>query len=159
MLAEPRDITRADASVKAGRRRKDFCGPGREIGAGTVGLIGLGHVGRAFAERMRGFGARLIAYDLYVPDAVLARYGVMRAGDLDAVFRESDVVQLFARLTAETERFIGARHFALMKPTAYFVNAHLGEAHRRDRRRTRHGRPVRRGRQCPRPGVGVNVGA
>ncbi|TQJ90828.1 NAD(P)-dependent oxidoreductase [Streptomyces sp. SLBN-31] len=122
MLAEARDIARADASVKAGGWRKDFGGPGREIGAGTVGLIGLGHVGRAFAERMRGFGARLIAYDPYVPDDVLAHHGVARAGDLDTVFRESDVVQLFARLTAETERFIGARSFALMKPTAYFVN-------------------------------------
>ena len=122
MLAEARDITRADASVKAGGWLKDFGGPGREIGGSTVGLIGLGHVGRAFAERMRGFGARLLAYDPYVPDDVLARYGVVRAGDLDTVFRESDVVQLLARPTAETERFIGARHFALMKPTAYFVN-------------------------------------
>jgi hypothetical protein len=97
MLAEARDITRADASVKAGEWRKDFGGPGREIGGSTVGLIGLGHVGRAFAERMRGFGARLIAYAPYEPDDVLARYGIVRAGDLDTVFRESDVVQLFAR--------------------------------------------------------------
>jgi D-3-phosphoglycerate dehydrogenase len=122
MLAEARDITRADASVKAGGWRKDFGGPGREIGGSTVGLIGRGQVGRAFAERVRGFGARLLAYDLHAPDDVLARYGVVRAGDLDTVFRESDGVQLFARLTAGTERFIGARHFALMKPTAYFVN-------------------------------------
>lgn len=122
MLAEARDITRADASVKAGGWRKDFAGPGREIGGSTVGLIGLGHVGRAFADRIRGFGARLLAYDPYVPDDVHARHGVVRASELDTVFRESDVVQLFARLTPETERFVGARHFALMKPTAYFVN-------------------------------------
>ncbi|MFF3763335.1 2-hydroxyacid dehydrogenase [Streptomyces sp. NPDC001922] len=122
MLAEARDITRADASVRAGGWRKDFAGPGREIGGSTVGLIGLGQVGRAFAERMRGFGARLLAYDPYVPDDVPARYGVVRAEGLDTVFRESDIVQLFARLTADTERFLGARHFALMKPTAYFVN-------------------------------------
>ncbi|MGW6826645.1 2-hydroxyacid dehydrogenase [Streptomyces massasporeus] len=122
MLAEARDISRADASVKAGGWRKDFAGPGTEIGGSTIGLIGLGHVGRAFAERMRGFGARLLAYDPYVPDEVPARHGVERADELDTVFRESDVVQLFARLTAETERFVGARHFALMKPTAYFVN-------------------------------------
>ncbi|GAB7033859.1 NAD(P)-dependent oxidoreductase [Streptomyces platensis] len=122
MLAEARDIARADASVKAGGWRKDFGDPGREIGGSAVGLIGLGQVGRVFAERMRGFGARLLAYDPYVPDDVMARYGVRRAGDLDSVFRESDVVQLFARLGPDTERFIGARHFALMKPTAYFVN-------------------------------------
>lgn len=122
MLAQARHIPLADASVKAGGWRKDFGGPGREIGGSTVGLIGMGHVGRAFAERMRGFGARLLAHDPYVPDDVLERSGVVRAADLDTVFRDSDFVQLFARLTAQTERFVGARHFALMKPTAYFVN-------------------------------------
>jgi D-3-phosphoglycerate dehydrogenase len=122
MLAEARDIARADALVKAGGWRKDFGPSRREIGDSTVGLIGMGHVGRAFAERLRGFGPRLLAYDPYVPDDVLARHGAVRAEDLDSVFREADFVQLFARLTSLTERFIGARHFALMKPTSYFVN-------------------------------------
>ncbi|TQK51238.1 D-3-phosphoglycerate dehydrogenase [Streptomyces sp. SLBN-118] len=122
MLAEMRDIARADASVKAGGWRKEFGGPGREIGDSTVGMIGLGQVGRAFTNRLRGFGARMLAYDPYVADEILARNGVVRAGDLDTVFQESDIVQLFARLTVETDRFIGARHFALMKPTAFFVN-------------------------------------
>ncbi|TQK50738.1 D-3-phosphoglycerate dehydrogenase [Streptomyces sp. SLBN-118] len=122
MLAEARDIARSDASVKAGGWRKDFGRPGREIGDSTVGLIGMGHVGRTFAERLRGFGARMLAYDPYVSDEVLTRCSVARADDLDVIFRESDFVQLFARLTGETERFISARHFALMKPTAYFIN-------------------------------------
>ncbi|MFC8245137.1 NAD(P)-dependent oxidoreductase [Streptomyces chartreusis] len=122
MLAEMRDIARADASVKAGGWRKEFGRPGREIGDSTVGMVGLGQVGRAFAERLRGFGTRMLAYDPYVPDEVMARHGVVRADDLDLVFRESDVVQVFARLTVETDRFIGARHLALMKPTAFFVN-------------------------------------
>ncbi|MEV7689789.1 2-hydroxyacid dehydrogenase [Streptomyces bungoensis] len=121
MLAEARDIARVDASVKAGGWRKPP-GPGREIGGSTVGMVGFGQVGRAFATVLRGFGPRLIAYDPYVADAVLGRYSVARVDSLDAVFRESDFVQVFARLTAETERFLGAGHFALMKPTAYFVN-------------------------------------
>ncbi|MEU7060851.1 NAD(P)-dependent oxidoreductase [Streptomyces sp. NPDC046197] len=122
MLAEARNVARADASVKAGGWQKDFGRPGREIGDSTVGLVGMGHVGRAFAELLRGFGPRVLAYDPYVSDDVLMRHAAVRAGDLDTVFRESDFVQLFARLTPETERFIGARQFALMKPTAYFVN-------------------------------------
>ncbi|WP_432146034.1 NAD(P)-dependent oxidoreductase [Streptomyces sp. bgisy084] len=122
MLAEARDIVRADASVKAGGWRKDVSGPGRETGESTVGMVGFGHVGRAFAAWLGGVGSRLLAYDPYVPDDVLARHSVVRADSLDTVFRESDVVQVFARLTAETERFIGARQFALMKPAAYFVN-------------------------------------
>lgn len=120
MLTEARDIARVDASVKAGGWRKT--GPGREIGDSTVGMVGFGQVGRAFARVLCGFGARLIAYDPYVSDAVLAEHSVARADSLDTVFREADFVQVFARLTGETERFIRASHFALMKPTAYFVN-------------------------------------
>ncbi|MFE0515867.1 NAD(P)-dependent oxidoreductase [Streptomyces sp. NPDC058964] len=122
MLAEARDIARVDASVKSGGWRKTLGRPGLEIGDGTVGVVGFGHVGRAFATVLRGFGSRLIAYDPYVSDAVLAEHSVARADSLDTVFSESDFVQVFARLTAETERFIRASHFALMKPTAYFVN-------------------------------------
>lgn len=122
MLTEARDIARADASVKAGGWPKAVGPPGREIGGSTVGMVGFGHVGRAFATLLRGFGARLIAYDPQVDDAALARHSVAPAGSLDAVFRESDFVQVFARLTPKTERFIGAPQFALMKPTAYFVN-------------------------------------
>ncbi|MGW1894051.1 NAD(P)-dependent oxidoreductase [Streptomyces sp. NPDC002004] len=122
MLAEARDIARVDASVKVGGWRKNLGLPGREIGDSTVGMVGFGHVGRAFATLLRCFGSRLMAYDPYVTDAVLAEHSAARADSLDMVFRESDFVQIFARLTAETERFIGASHFALMKPTAYFVN-------------------------------------
>lgn len=122
MLTEARDIARVDASVKTGGWRKNLSRPGREIGGSTVGMVGFGHVGRAFASVLQGFASRLLAYDPYVADDVLAAHSVTRADSLDTVFRESDFVQVFARLTAETERFIGARHFTLMKPTAYFLN-------------------------------------
>src|SRR5690606_18657239 len=58
MLSEARDIARADASVKNGGWRKDFGGPGREVGGSTVGLVGFGHVGRALAGRLSGFDVR-----------------------------------------------------------------------------------------------------
>ncbi len=121
MLSEARDISRADRSVKDGAWRKDFGGPGHEIGGGTVGLVGFGHVGRELAARLRGFEVQLLVADPYVADDALAEYGAKRV-DLDTVFRESDFVHVLARLTPETERFITARHFALMKPTGYFMN-------------------------------------
>ncbi|MET7796608.1 2-hydroxyacid dehydrogenase [Streptomyces decoyicus] len=121
MLTEARDIARADASVKAGGWRKDFGGPGHEVGGSTVGLVGMGHVGRELTRRLRGFGARILVHDPYLPDAVIAEHGALRA-DLDTVFLESDFVQVLARLTSETERFIGRREFALMKHTAFFIN-------------------------------------
>lgn len=121
MLSEGRDIARADASVKAGGWRKDFGGPGDEIGGSVVGLVGFGHVGRELARRLAGFDVRLLVADPYVDDETLRPYGAERV-DLDTVFREADFVHVLARLTAETERFVGADQFALMKPTAYFVN-------------------------------------
>ena len=121
MLSEARDIARADASVKSGGWRKDFGGPGRELGGSTVGLVGFGHVGRALARRLRGFDVRLLVHDPFVSTDLVQEYDAMRV-ELDMVFRESDFVHVLARLTPETERCIGAGHFALMKPTAYFVN-------------------------------------
>ncbi|HEY6738500.1 MAG TPA: NAD(P)-dependent oxidoreductase, partial [Actinopolymorphaceae bacterium] len=121
MLSEARDIARADASVKHGGWRKDFGGPGDEIGGSTVGLIGFGHVGRELAKRLRGFDVRLLVADPYVDNETLALHHAERT-DLDSLFRQSDFVHVVARLTSETERMVTARHFELMKPTAYFVN-------------------------------------
>jgi len=122
MLAEARNIARADASVKAGGWRKDFPGARIEIAGRTVGMVGFGHVGMRFASRLAGFGCELLAYDPYAGDDLLAAHQVQRASTLDDVFRESHFVVVQARHSAETDRFIGADQLALMKPDAYFVN-------------------------------------
>jgi D-3-phosphoglycerate dehydrogenase len=61
-------------------------------------------------------------FDPYVDRDTVDAHGGEKVAELNQVFRESDVVTLHARLTAETRRFIGREQFALMKPTAYFVN-------------------------------------
>lgn len=122
MLSEARDIARADASVKAGGWRKTFqVTPSLELGGSTVGLVGFGHVGRHLARKIAGFGVRILVHDPYVPASVITELGGTQV-DLDTVFRESDFVSVQARVTEETERFIGSVHLGLMKPTAYFVN-------------------------------------
>lgn len=122
MLAEARNIARADASVKAGGWRKDFPGARIEIADSVVGMVGFGHVGKVFAGRVGGFGPRLLAYDPYSPDEALTAYGVERAATLEDVFREADFVVVQARHSPETDRFIGAAQLRLMKPGAYFIN-------------------------------------
>lgn len=122
MLAESRDIARADAGIKAGHWPKEFPGPSYELAGRTVGLIGFGHVARHLARRLFGFRVRLLVYDPYVDNDFIASYGAEPVNDLDAVFREGDFVSLHARLTDETRRFIGREHFDLMKPSAYFIN-------------------------------------
>lgn len=122
MLAEARNIARADASVKTGDWRKEFPGARFEIAGRTVGMVGFGHVGAQFARRLAGFDAQLLAFDPYVADDVLAGHGVTRVATLDDIFRRSDFVVVQARHSPETDRFIGAAQFALMPPHAYFIN-------------------------------------
>ncbi len=122
MLAEARDVARADAGTKAGRWPKKFPGPSQGLGGRTVGLIGFGHVARQLAKKISGFDVELLVYDPYVDAETISSYGGKKVEDMGLVFREGDFVSLHARLTRETARFIGREHFDLMKPTAYFIN-------------------------------------
>lgn len=122
MLAEARNVARADASIKAGGWRKDFPGARLEVAGRTVGMVGFGHVGRAFARRLAGFGCRLLTFDPYAPDDALAAEGVERAATLDEVFAAGDFVVVQAKHTPETERMIGERLLRRMRPHAYFIN-------------------------------------
>lgn len=122
MLSEARNISRADASVKGGGWRKDFPGARIEIKGRTIGMVGFGHVGAQFSERISGFQPSLLAYDPYAQPEMLAGYNVQAVESLDELFSASDFILVQARLTPETERFINARHFSLMKPESYFIN-------------------------------------
>ncbi len=122
MLTEIRDVARADATIKAGGWPEEPTSPVFELAGRTVGVIGLGNVGRKLARRLAGFDVRLLVYDPYVDAATITQHGGEKVEDLDLVFREADVVTLHARLTPETHRFIGRAQFELMKPSAYFIN-------------------------------------
>jgi len=122
MLAESRDIARADAGIKAGRWKVETESEPDELARRTLGIVGFGYVARQLAKRLSGFDLRMLAYDPYVDAITMRSYGVEKAPDLATVFREGDFVNLHARLTEETRRFIGREQFALMKPTAYFIN-------------------------------------
>lgn len=121
MLSECRNISRADASIKSGGWRKTFEPPMIELGESTVGIIGWGQVARHLGRKLSGLAHRLIVHDPYAdPDDITAAGA--EVAEFDDVFQRSDFVHVMARLTPETERFIGAAQFAMMKPTAYFIN-------------------------------------
>lgn len=94
---------------------------GTELWDKTVGLIGFGAVAQKVAARLAGFETNLIAFDPYQLKEVFDRYRV-RQVDLHTLLRESDYVSLHAKVTPETTGMLGAAEFALMKPTAYFLN-------------------------------------
>ena len=99
--------------------------PGHMVMTSTIGLVGLGNIGRATARRLQGWDCRVIAADPYVsPD--VAREAGAELVDLDTLLRESDVVSVCVTLTKATRHLIGARELALMKPSAYLINTARG---------------------------------
>ena len=98
---------------------------GRMVAGSTIGMIGLGNVGRALARRLAGWDSRLLCHDPYVDQADAAALSVTLV-DLETLLRTSDIVSVQASLTAETHHLIGARELALMRPDAYLVNTARG---------------------------------
>ena len=101
-------------SVYAGR---EFFG--REAPSLTMGLVGLGHVGREVARRARALGFTVLGYDPQPPAGAGA---VAELVSLDTLLARSDVVSLHARLTPENRRMFSRDRFAQMRPGAYFIN-------------------------------------
>ncbi len=94
---------------------------GTEMWNKTVGIVGFGAIGRKVSERLLPFGSKLIAYDPYVSDDVMAKYQVRKV-DLDTLMQESDYVTIHVMPSESNRGMVGAREISLMKETAYFIN-------------------------------------
>ncbi len=99
---------------------------GQEISGATLGIIGLGRIGKEVARRASGFGMRVLAHDEY-QDTDFAANNNVEYTDMDTVLREADFLTLHVALTPETRRLIGSAEFAKMKPTAILINAARGQ--------------------------------
>ncbi len=118
MLAVARRIPRIDAEVRQGQWPR---GSMVQLHGKTLGILGLGAVGRQLATLGGGIGMRVIAWTVH-PNPAL---GFELAGK-DELLRASDVISLHLRLSPETRGFIGRREFDLMKPSAILVNTARG---------------------------------
>jgi len=91
----------------------------------TVGIIGLGRIGKAMARRCPGFEMRVLAHDIQ-PDVTFARKHGVELVSLETLLRESDVVTLHIPHTLETDNFMNRERLGLMKPTAFLINTSRG---------------------------------
>ncbi|HLH80758.1 MAG TPA: phosphoglycerate dehydrogenase [Chthonomonas sp.] len=124
ILALARHIPQADASLRAGKwERKKFLG--RELHGKTIGIVGLGRIGSAVAQRLKGFGVELIAYNPFVPETVTRQMGVEPV-TLDELVARSDFITVHTPLNESTRGLIGPAQFARMKDGVYLINAARG---------------------------------
>ncbi len=91
----------------------------------TLGIIGLGRIGRAVARRARGFEMRLLATEP-LPDLAFVREHGVELVPLERLLAESDFVSLHLPLSAETEKFLDAENLSLMRPSAILINTARG---------------------------------
>ena len=100
---------------------------GREIMGKTLGIIGLGRIGREVTVRANAFGMRCVGHDLYWPDDFAAEHGVERAGDHRDLLGRCDIVTLHTNLTEDTREMIRAETLAEMREGALLINCGRGE--------------------------------
>lgn len=114
-----------DALVREGRWKDkgDFLGYG--LAGKTLGVVGVGNIGKEVFRLARPWDMRFLGCDPNVPQSAVDELGVKMV-DLDTLMRESDVVSVNCWLSKETHHLIGAREFGLMKPTAFFINTARG---------------------------------
>jgi D-3-phosphoglycerate dehydrogenase len=98
---------------------------GPELEGQTVGVIGMGAIGREVATRAQGFGVELLGYDPYIDADTMAEYDTEKA-ELDDLCRHSDVVTVHTPVTEDTRGMIDREMFDLMKDSAFFINTARG---------------------------------
>jgi glyoxylate reductase len=126
ILAVARRVCETERWLRAGQWHTPGVSPmGRDVHHATLGVVGLGRIGAAVAERALGFRMQVLYTDFVRRESLEQRCGYRFVG-LDILLRESDFVTLHVPLLAHTKGMIGEAQFALMKPTAYLINAARG---------------------------------
>ncbi|MGD8366500.1 MAG: phosphoglycerate dehydrogenase [Desulfobacterales bacterium] len=124
ILAVARKILYCDRSLRENRWEHTKI-LGLELWQKTLGLIGLGAIGRNVALRAEGFRMRVVAHDPYWPEAFAAEHGIEQM-EIEELLRISDVVSLHVPLMDKTRNLIDASALSLMKPGAILINCARG---------------------------------
>lgn len=124
LVALARRVPQANSSLRSGKwERKKFIGV--ELQGKTLGIIGLGRIGRAVASRARAFGMDIVAYDPFIAPEQ-ARDLEIEVASLDDVFARADFLTVHTPLTAETRAIVDREAFAKMKKGVRIINCARG---------------------------------
>ncbi len=124
MFSISRRIPQADASMRAGKwEKKKF--QGSELRGKTLGLIGLGNIGKVVGSRARALEMKVVAYDPYVSKEAAAKLGINLA-TVEELLAQSDYVSIHVPLIPATKHLIGAKQLAMMKKGSYLINCARG---------------------------------
>ncbi|NBU39671.1 MAG: 3-phosphoglycerate dehydrogenase [Planctomycetia bacterium] len=113
----------ADSTRSGGWQRKT----GRELLGKTIGIVGMGRIGKEVAVRAHAFGMKPLGHDVAWDDAFAAAHGIERAASLDDLFARSDYVSLHTNLTPATRDLVRTESIARMKPGVIVINCARGE--------------------------------
>ena len=126
MLALCRNVPQAHMSLTSGKWERSRFG-GVEVYRKTLGVLGFGRIGQLVAERARGFGMEVVAYDPYVAAERYRELGVERAASPADVYGRADIITLHLPKTPDTVELLNADAFAAMREGARIVNCARGE--------------------------------
>jgi D-3-phosphoglycerate dehydrogenase len=123
LALEKNFLFHTDSTRSGGWKRKT----GHELLDKTIGIIGMGRIGKEVAIRARAFGMKVLGYDLYWDEKFAADHGLQRALTLDDIYKNSDYISLHTNLTPETRDMISAKSFPKMKKGVLILNCARGE--------------------------------
>jgi len=126
MLAMCRNVPQAHGSLKAGRWERSRFG-GVEVYRKTLGVLGFGRIGQLVAERAKGFGMTVVAFDPFVAAERYRELGVERAETSAALYAQADIITLHLPKTPDTAGWLNAEAFAAMKDGVRVINCARGE--------------------------------
>ena len=99
---------------------------GSELAGKTLGILGLGRIGKEVAKRARAFDMQMIAYDVYWDEPFAHEHGIFRADTAEEVTAKADVLSLHMNLSEENRHFINCQRIQSMKPGALVINCSRG---------------------------------
>jgi len=123
MLDLARKISHQNNILKSGTWKKEM---GNLLNGKTLGIIGLGVIGKTLVKLVKGIDFNVLAFDLYKDEQFAKKYGVNYC-DLDTLLSESDIISIHLNLTDETNQLMNTEQISKMKPGSILINASRGE--------------------------------